>query len=154
MATQDRTRQTMAGGDGDQRAVRPVVEGLFTPVGRIGEPVQLIAVRCGACGAIHFPTRALCSNCSSPALSQVLLGPRGTLYSYTGQPDVRGDDPDGRPYLVGQVTFPEGVRVQGRLRGFPPGDLALDRPVRAVLGAIGGSGDETTVTYVFQPEQE
>jgi uncharacterized OB-fold protein len=133
--------------------VRPVVQGLFTPVGSLGDPVQLIAIRCDTCGAVHFPRRVLCSNCSSSALREVLLGPGGTLYSYTSLPDARGDDPEGGPYVVGQILFPEGVRVQGRLRGFTPADFVLDRPVRAVLGAIGTSDGEMTVSYVFEPER-
>jgi uncharacterized OB-fold protein len=139
--------ETAAGG------LRPVADGLFTPADRLGDPVQLLAVRCDSCAAIHFPARVLCSNCSSSALSELRLGPGGALYSYTCLPDARGDDPDGGPYLVGQVTFPEGVRIQGRLRRFADADLVLDRPVRAVLGAIGAGDGDTVVSYVFQPEQ-
>jgi uncharacterized OB-fold protein len=137
--------------DGGTPELRPVAEGLFTPTAQLGEPVQLIAVRCEVCGAMHFPQRALCANCSSASLIQELLGPRGTLYSYTYQPDVR-DDPDGGPYVVGQVAFPQGVRVQGRLRRCTPDALVLDGPVRAVLGAIGADGDATLVSYVFVQE--
>jgi uncharacterized OB-fold protein len=138
--------------EGGTQEMRPVAAGLFTLSARLGEPVQLIAVRCEACGAIHFPQRALCANCSSSALSQELLGPNGTLHSYTYQPDVRGDDPDGGPYVVGQVTFTQGVRVQGRLRRCTLDALVLDGPVRALLGAIGADGDATIVSYVFEQE--
>ncbi|MGD9890410.1 MAG: Zn-ribbon domain-containing OB-fold protein [Dehalococcoidia bacterium] len=136
----------------DAAGLRPVAEGLFTPIRRLGDPVQLIAARCDTCAAVHFPRRVLCSNCSSSALRELLVGPRGTLYSYTSLPDVP-EEPEGGPYIVGQVVFPEGVRVQGRLRRFALADLALDRPVLAVLGAIGAGDGETTVSYVFQPEQ-
>jgi uncharacterized OB-fold protein len=86
-------------------------------------------------------------------LRELLLGPGGALYSYTSLPDVRGDDPEGGPYLIGQVVFPEGVRVQGRLRRFSEKDLVIDRPVRAVLGAIGAGDGGTTMSYVFEPER-
>jgi uncharacterized OB-fold protein len=129
----------------------PVREGLYAGEARLGAPVRLRGARCTACGALFFPQRALCARCSSAEFEETLFGPDGLLYSFTVLPDAPGDDPDGGAYIVGQVTFPEGIRVQGRLRGCAPERIALDQPFTAVWGAIGAEGDHTVVAHVFVP---
>lgn len=135
-------------------ALLPVAAGLFTPTGELGAPVQLIGVRCSACSALFPGSHPICANCSSSSLVEQRFGPEGTLHSFTFMPDAPSDDPDGGMYMVGQVTFPEGLRVQGRLRGLSPESIRLDQPVRAVLGAIGRRDDDLLVSYVFVPEED
>jgi uncharacterized protein len=135
-------------------ALLPVVPGLFTPADELGAPVQLVGVRCPACGALFLGSRPICANCSSPGLVEQHFGPEGTLHSFTFMPDAPSDDPAGGVYTVGQVEFPEGLRVQGRLRGLSPDAIRLDQPVRAVLGAIGRQDDGLLVSYVFVPGEQ
>src|SRR5206468_2676194 len=65
------------------RARVPVKPGYFTvPDGPV-EPPRLLGSRCRDCGEHFFPRRAICAKRMSERTEDVLLGPRGTLFSYT-----------------------------------------------------------------------
>src|SRR5882724_9824728 len=94
-----------------QRTRVPVKAGYFTVPDDPAEPPRLLGSRCTDCGEHFFPRRAVCAKCLSERTTDVALGPRGTLYSYTFVhfPHIG--------YGVGQVDLPEGPRVQLPLAG-------------------------------------
>ena len=59
----------------------PVKDGYFTVPDDPAEPPRLLGSRCDDCGEHFFPRRAVCAKCLSERMADVLLGPRGTLYS-------------------------------------------------------------------------
>ena len=61
----------------------PIKAGYFTVPDDPAEPPRLLGSRCEDCGEHFFPRRAVCAKCLSERTADVLLGPRGTLYSYT-----------------------------------------------------------------------
>jgi uncharacterized OB-fold protein len=87
---------------------------------------RLVVEHCGACGTDAFPPRGICRACRSRDTGWVdVVGP-GTVYSFTVNhqrwlPDLEV------PYAVVLVEFPDhpGVRVAGRLRGCPPGEVTV-----------------------------
>jgi len=131
----------------------PVLEGLFVlPTNE--EPLLLLASRCNACGETFFPQRRFCARCSSGDLTQVPLGPRGRLYSYTVVYELFGGFEGFGPYAVGQVEMEGGVRVQGLLTGCDFEELRIDMPLELALftlGVLPGKDGQPTVTYAFQP---
>ena len=99
----------------------PLKPGFFTIPDDPGEPPRLLGTKCNACGEHYFPRRAVCARpeCLSENTSDVPLGPRGTLYSYTFVhfPLFGSMKMEHIGYGVGQVDMAEGPRVQFPLAG-------------------------------------
>ncbi len=71
--------------------------------------VRLRAGRCPKCSAVFCPARLVCDGCGHRGLEEVLLEPRGTIYTFT---KVHQSTPEFRtPYFLVYVDFPENVRV-------------------------------------------
>jgi uncharacterized OB-fold protein len=99
----------------------PVEDGYFTVPDDPAEAPRLLGSRCRACGEHFFPRRLVCAKCLAEGCEDVLLGPRGRLWTWTyvhvplfAKKDARVD-----AYGVGQVDLPEGPRVQAILLGGP-----------------------------------
>ena len=99
----------------------PVEDGYFTIPEDPAEAPRLLGSRCGACGEHFFPRRHVCARCLAEGCEDVLLGPRGRLWTWTyvhvplfAKKDARVD-----AYGVGQVDLGEGPRVQAILVGGP-----------------------------------
>jgi uncharacterized OB-fold protein len=97
----------------------PVEDGYFTVPDDPAEAPRLLGSRCPACGEHFFPRRHVCAKCLAEGCEDVLLGPRGRLWTWTyvhvplfAKKDARVD-----AYGVGQVDLPEGPRVQAILMG-------------------------------------
>jgi uncharacterized OB-fold protein len=102
-------------------------------VTREGDHVRLSGVCCEGCGAVHFPSRLTCFECTSDCLGPYALGPDGTLYGWT---TVRVSSSRPVPYAIGYVDLPEGVRVLTDLTG-DLDSLRHDGPVRLVADESG-----------------
>ena len=94
-------------------------QGYFTVPDDPSEPPRLLGTRCEDCGEHFFPRRAVCAKCLSRRTTDALLGPRGTLYSYTFVhfPLFGSMRVEHVGYGVGQVDLSEGPRVQFPLAG-------------------------------------
>jgi uncharacterized protein len=132
----------------------PVAQGLFR---NEGAGPRLIGTRCASCGAHYFPTSLSCRNprCREKQVEEVLLSPRGTLYSHTLQayrpPPLFRMEP-WAPYAIGLVELPEGLRVMGMLTGCEPDAWEIGASVELTLEALyrDEQGHEV-MTYKFRP---
>src|SRR5881296_654007 len=100
----------------DGRRARVAVKpGYFTVPDDPAEPPRLLGSRCLDCGEHFFPRRAICAKCMSERTEDVLLGPRGRLFSYTFVhfPLFGSMRVEHIGYGVGQVDLPEGPREEG-----------------------------------------
>lgn len=90
----------------------------------------LVGTHCNACGAVSWPSRALCHRCGKPELSQTKFLPTGKLLTYTRvwipRPGLEC------PYVLAQVMVDEGPVIFGHLRG-PLPDEPLPVGVHIVL---------------------
>ena len=68
---------------GTARARRPLKQGYFTVPDDPSEPPKLMGTVCKDCGEYFFPKRVVCAKCLSENTAEAMLGPAGTLYSYT-----------------------------------------------------------------------
>jgi uncharacterized OB-fold protein len=130
----------------------PYEEGYFTvPEG--DEPPRLLGTRCRACGERFYPRRAVCARCLSEDVEETLLGPRGTLHTWTwlrfpSFGDARGA---GTGHGAGQIDLAEGVRVQAVLEG-ERGDFRIGIPMEMVLAPAGTDAEgREIVMYRFRP---
>jgi len=129
------------------------VEGLFveTPSGP-----RLVGSRCQGCGHFYFPSAGDCRNpdCADRRLEPAELGPKGTLWSYTVQcypppPPFRMDD--FKPFAIGLVELPEGLKVLGIMTEADSERLRIGADVELVLDPLyrDENGDEV-VTWKFK----
>lgn len=135
----------------------PIAEGLFRldPAGP-----RLLASRCTACGEVAFPKQASCPACTGDQVSEIELSTRGTLWTWTIQrfpPPIPYVAPPGgfKPYGVGYVELPEGVRVEARLTESDPARLTIGMAMDLILETVAVTADgRDTVTFAFQPAAE
>ena len=107
----------------------PIAEGLFTwPAAN----PALLGSRCRDCGIATFPAAESCMACSGQNVSVEELPGRGTLWTWTVQqfmpktPYKSNETMETfKPYGVGYLELPGGVRVEGRLTENDPGKLQI-----------------------------
>lgn len=131
----------------------PIEAGFFTIPDDPAEAPRLLGSRCPACGEQFFPRRLVCARCLHEGCEDVLLGPRGTLWTWTyvHVPLFGKKDADVDGYGVGQVDLPEGPRVQSILVGGPD-DFAIGMELELDLEELrpDRNGD-MLVIYRFRP---
>ena len=135
----------------------PVQEGLFTwPA----ERPKLLGSRCRDCGELAFPSQPDCRNCCSRDTEVVELGDRGVLWTWTIQsfmpksPYLSDETPETfRPYGVGYVEMPGGIRVETRLKENTPEALRIGMPMRLVIEPFRTDEDGNQI-MIFSFEQD
>lgn len=95
--------------------------------------------RCAACAVTVHPVDPACPSCGGPA-EPVVLSTTGTVWTWTVQryapksPPYVPPEGGFRPFAVGYVELPEGVRILAVLDGVRPEDLRIDMPVTITAG--------------------
>ena len=131
----------------------PIEPGYFSIPEHAGEPPRLLGSKCKSCGEVFFPRRIACAKCLQRGTEDVLLGPRGTLYTWTychiplfGKLEAKVAG-----YGVGQIDLPEGPRIQAVLLGGRD-ELSIGLPVRLDLEVVRTTDDgDEIVTFRFAP---
>lgn len=129
-------------------------------LGSIGP--SLLGSRCVSCGEVYFAAGSGCTRCSGTLLEPVDLGGAGRLWSWTVQgflpksPYDSGEtEQDFRPYGVGYVEMPSGIKVESRLTVADPGLLAIGMTMLLTLVPYRITRDgEQVFTFAFEPAQE
>ena len=134
-----------------------IKEGLFTWPAK--KP-QLIASKCRGCGELTFPSQESCPACTRRDCEEILLGRRGTLWTWTVMrfpppvPPYKGDaNPETfQPFGVGYVELDEGIRVEVRLTENDPLKLEIGMPMELVIERFDeGEDGNDRVTFAFRP---
>lgn len=130
----------------------PVKPGYFTVPDDPSEPPRLLGTRCEDCGEHFFPRRAVCAKCQSRRTTDALLGPRGTLYSYTFVhfPLFGSMRVEHVGYGVGQVDLSEGPRVQFPLAGKQE-EYRIGMALEAELDPLREQDGQDVVILRFRP---
>lgn len=117
---------------------------------------SLLGSRCRQCGESYFPATTACTRCCAQDQEAFDLGSTGLLWSWTVQdflpkaPYASGETPENfRPYGVGYVEMPCGLKVEGRLTVADPQQLQIGMPMQLVLEQFGANGDKAV--YAFAP---
>lgn len=134
----------------------PVAEGLFTwPATH----PALLGSRCQDCGIATFPAAESCMACSGQNVAVEELPGRGTLWTWTVQqfmpktPYKSNETMETfKPYGVGYLELPGGVRVEGRLTENDPGKLHIGMEMDVVFEPYRteDNGDEV-INFFFRP---
>jgi uncharacterized protein len=132
---------------------RPIEDGYFTIPDEPSEAPRLLGSRCEACGEHFFPRRVVCARCLAEGCVDVLLGPRGHIYTWTyvHVPLFAKRDREVSSYGVAQVDLAEGPRVQGILVGGSD-DFRIGMEVELDLETLGEDkvGNEVVI-FRFSP---
>ena len=133
-----------------------IAEGLFTwPAAN----PALLGSRCKACGIASFPASDSCMACSGQDVEVEELPGRGTLWTWTVQqfmpktPYKSNETPETfKPYGVGYLELPGGVRVEGRLTENDPKKLRIGMEMEVVFEPYRteDNGDEV-INFFFKP---
>ena len=108
---------------------------------------ELLLQKCDDCGAVYFPPRPFCPECSSRNVSVFAASGRATLYSYViSNIPAPGLEP---PFSVAVVSLEEGPRLMTNIVGCDqtPEALTLDMPLEVTFEA---QSDEITLPF-FKP---
>ena len=134
----------------------PIEPGFFTIPEAPGEPPRLLGSRCRSCGEAFFPRRVVCAKCLALGTDDVLLGPGGTLstWTWTHLPLFGSRRTDAGGYGVGQVDLPEGPRVQAVLAGAREA-FSIGMPMQLDLEVLGETQDGAEIViFRFRPQAE
>ena len=117
---------------------------------------ELLGSRCLECGEHAFPSQDSCRACGSEQTEIVGLGHSGTLWTWTVQsfmpksPYLTDETPETfRPYGVGYVELPCGLKVESRLRENSPDSLAIGLDMELEIVPV-RRNDEGTQLMTFQ----
>lgn len=132
----------------------PIAPGLYQ---ERDDGVYLLGSRCTGCQHHYFPRALNCRNpaCRNKAVVDALIGPSGTLYSYTlqaYQPPALFRMNPWQPYVIGLVDLPQGLRVMGMMTGCKPQEVHIGMPVRLTTEALyHDEQGHAVLTYKFMP---
>ena len=109
---------------------------------------RLEGQRCGACGAVQFPSRAACSACRSSEIAPYRFSGRGTIFSFAEVAQTpRGFS---GPYLVALIELEEGVRVTAQLTDVDADEVEIGMPVEMVTRRLQEKGPHGYLVYGYK----
>ena len=116
------------------------------------EGLVLVGSRCGACSKVFFPKKIICPNCFDGELREIHLSRTGKLHSFAQS--ILGPSEMEKPYVMGFIDLPEGVKLYSLLTDCEPWDevLKIDMEMEMVMGKIKEDpyGNEI-IGYKFRP---
>lgn len=129
-----------------------VEEGWFED---FGEGLALKGGRCQGCGKISFPTKPVCPVCFDSKQQEVPINKRGKLHTFA----MSHMGPSGmeKPYVIGFVDLPEGIKLFSLLTQCEPWDevLKVDMEMEMVIETIRRDEEGTEIIgYKFRPVLE
>lgn len=110
----------------------------------------LLGSRCSRCGRYFFPQRPRCGACAEPWTETVRLSREGTLTSFTRvhrKPEFSVVE---SPYVLAEVTLPEGLKVYSVLMSEQDREFVVGAGVRLRVMHVRETDDGTPVLgYAF-----
>jgi len=124
----------------------PIREGIFVAD---ADGAKLLGNRCKSCAQIFFPKAIVCFNCFGKEMDEVVLGPRGKLFTYTiGHMPSTHFDP---PYAVGYIDMPEGVLVFAPLKAMEGRPFRVGMEMEVTIDKLWDENDRQVIGYMFKP---
>ncbi len=118
---------------------------------------KLMGSRCGTCGTLHVPPRALCPNCYGEQMAWEEMSGDGVLVAFTTvhiAPTAMLDAGYDRknPYCTGIVRLAEGPAVSAQILGIDPvrpQEIRIGMPLRAAF-CKRGEGEHEHAYLAFE----
>jgi uncharacterized OB-fold protein len=111
------------------------VEGAF--FWKAADKGRFVVQKCGGCGMLHHPPRAICPECLSFEKEEAELSGRGTVVSWVMpiHPTAFGFDV---PPIVALIELEEGVRLVSNVEGADPKIMKVGLPVKVAFAKTRG----------------
>jgi uncharacterized OB-fold protein len=137
----------------------PIHDGLFSWP---DQHPQLLGSQCNHCNEVAFPAQNDCRACGGHETTVIKIGDRGSLWSWTIQTFMPKDpyhsdetEQTFKPYGVGYVEMPGGVRVEARLTHNQPEQLSIGMPMQLQIVPFRKDADGNDVmTFCFSAINE
>ncbi|MGW0246564.1 Zn-ribbon domain-containing OB-fold protein [Nocardia goodfellowii] len=114
-------------------AVAPETEPFWAATAR----GTLLLPKCGACAAIIWYPKGLCTECGSLDIGWIEARGEGVIYTFTITRRGMGAYREVGPYVLAYVELDEGPRVMTNIVGCDPESLRIGQRVRAVFDDTG-----------------
>lgn len=109
---------------------------------------RLYGQRCADCGAVSYPRRHLCWQCSSNRLSDHRLSRQGRVFTFTRDHLVPNPDP---PTVMVAADLEGGGRFYAQLTDADPAAVAIDMPVELTFRRLHEGDDYVNYFWKFRP---
>ena len=112
----------------------------------------LVASKCDACEGVFFPQKKVCPECFDGKLNQVFLSKKGKLHTYSYS--VLGPADLGKPYVMGFIDLPEGIRLYSLIVDCEPWEenLKIGMDMEMIIGKIkSDQNGNDLIGYMFKP---
>ncbi len=119
----------------------------------IGSRYNLIGSKCGNCGKLDFPPRAVCPDCGRRSVGKMQryqLNGRGTVVTYTTIHDAPRLFELQKPYVIAIIETEEGVRLTAQLIDARPEDVRIGMKVQATFRKLGAEGEAGVIHYGYK----
>jgi hydroxymethylglutaryl-CoA synthase len=112
------------------------------------QDLRLYGQRCQDCGAISYPRRHLCWQCSSKRLVDQRMSRRGRVFTFTRDHLVPSPDP---PTVMLSADLEGGGRFYGQLTDGDPAAVDFDMPVELCFRRIHEGENLVNYFWKFRP---
>ena len=109
---------------------------------------RLYGQKCADCGAVSYPRRHLCWQCSSARLGDYRLSRRGKVFTFAKDFLVPNPDP---PTVMVSADLEGGGRFFAQLTDADPATVAIDMPVELTFRRIHEGEDLVNYFWKFRP---
>ena len=114
---------------------------------------NLYGSKCGNCGALDFPPRAVCPQCGRKSvgrMERVKLKGRGAIVSYTVVHDAPAQYEIMKPYVLAIIEMEEGCRLTSQVIDVDPAQVKIGMPVEATFRKLGQEGAAGVIHYGYK----
>jgi uncharacterized protein len=121
-------------------------------IGKTKEEDVLIGSKCKKCGRYFMPQRKWCGYCAEPCTEPIELSREGKLTSYS----LMNRKPEyaliATPYVLGEVTIPEGIIIYSVINEKNVKNLKMGQRVRLDTVEIKKDDSGNSISaYAFKP---
>lgn len=119
----------------------------------IGSRYNLIGTKCGNCGKVDFPPRAICPECGRKSvgrMERIRLGGKGAVVTYTVIRDAPAQFEMQKPYVMAIVEMDEGVRLTTQIIDVRPEEVKIGMRVQAAFRKLGQENDAGVIHYGYK----
>jgi hydroxymethylglutaryl-CoA synthase len=109
---------------------------------------RLYGQKCAECGAVSYPRRHLCWQCSSTSLQEHKMSRRGRVFTFTKDFLVPNPDP---PTIMVSADLEGGGRFYAQLTDVDPQTVTVDMPVELTLRRIHEGEEIVNYFWKFRP---
>jgi uncharacterized OB-fold protein len=112
------------------------------------QDLRLYGQRCSACGAVQYPRRRVCWQCSGKELPDHRLSRRGRVFTFTKDHLVPSPDP---PTVMVAADLDGGGRFYTQLTDGDPDAVTFDLPVELTFRRFHEGGGLVNYFWKFRP---